>query len=82
MDIVTFGNLLADFESRLQNLETSLHASIEAVNLERNAMLNAIDEAANKQLDDLNRYVDIVRGLRGVNKFEPGSIVELRQHNK
>lgn len=79
MDIVTFGNLLADFESRLQNLETSLHASIEAVALERNAMLNSVDEAFSKQLEDLHKYAEIVRGLRGL---PPANIVELRQNNK
>lgn len=83
MNIITFGSMLADFESRLQNLETMLQASIEAVNLERNAMLNAIDEAANKQLDDLNKYVDAVRMLRGAEPNYPaGTIVELRHNNK
>lgn len=76
MDIITFGTLLADFETRLQNLETGLRASIEAVNLERNAMLNSIDEAANKQLEDLNRYVELVESLRGT---KPANIVELRE---
>ena len=83
MDIITFGNLLADFEIRLYNLEAGLRATIEAVNLERNAMLNSIDEAANKQIEDLNKYIELVQTLRGEKpSLEPGSIIELRQHNK
>jgi hypothetical protein len=79
MDIVTFGNQLADFESRLQHLETSIHASIEAVALERNAIMNSIDEAASKQLEDLHKYADLVRNLRGL---PPANVIGLHQHSK
>lgn len=83
MSITTFGRMLADFESELQTLEASLNASIEAINLERNAMLNAIDEAANKQIEDLNKYIDTVRMLRGAEPNYPaGTVIELKKTNQ
>lgn len=78
MNIVSLGTALADFEIRLYNLEAGLRATIEAVQLERNAMLNTIEEAANKQLEDLNKYVELVQALRGA----PDNVTELRVNNK
>lgn len=83
MDIITLGNLLANFESRLQTLENSLSASIESVKLETNAIMNAVDNAATAHIQELQAQVDLVRTLRGVEPaYAPGSVVELRANNK
>lgn len=78
MNIVTLGNALGDLETRLYNLEAGLQATMEAMALERNAMMNSLDEAFGRQLQDLSKYIELVQTLRGA----PTNVTELRVNNK
>jgi hypothetical protein len=78
MNIIAFGHVLADFETRLETLENAIAASIEAVKLETNAIMNAVDNAATTHIQDLQAQLELVQSLRG----RPDNVTELRANNK
>lgn len=77
MDIITLGNQLASFEARLETLENAIAASIEAVKLETNAIMNAVDNAATTHIQDLQSQLELIQSLRGT----PSNVTELRTAN-